>query len=123
MKSMKVGIMPHEEFKNYTMAIASGRHVPKKGEPKVWFESVETMSQILSTKNVQLLQLMDMRKPRSIKELAQMSGRASSNLSRTLKTFQRYGIVDLVKKDRTIVPIPRAISFDIEYGKKYFHAR
>ncbi len=43
-----IGIMPYKEFKKYTMAIACGKHKPKKGEPKIWFESIETMSQVAS---------------------------------------------------------------------------
>ncbi len=42
-----VGIMSYEKFKEYTMAIAGGKHKPEKGEPKIWFESIETMKQLL----------------------------------------------------------------------------
>lgn len=97
-KTMKVGIMPYEKFKEYTMAIACGKYKPKGNEPKIWFESIETISQVLSTKNVELLKQIENQKPQSIKELAEISGRKVSNLSRTLKTFKNYGIVDLVKK-------------------------
>jgi predicted transcriptional regulator len=35
--------------------------------------------------------------PRSLTELAELSGRAKSNLSRTLRTMERYGLVTLEK--------------------------
>jgi predicted transcriptional regulator len=118
-KEMKIGIMPYEDFKNYTIAIAVGKHRPQKDEPKVWFESIETMSQVLSTRNVELLKLMEKEQPQSISELADLSGRKKGNLSRTLKKFASYGIIDIEERNRTKVPIPKATRFKIEYGKEY----
>lgn len=118
-KAMKVGIMPYDKFKKYTMAIARGQYKPKKNEPKIWFESIETFCQVLSTRNVELLKLIDEEKPQSIKELAEISGRRISNLSRTLKTFNKYGIVDIIENKRTKMPVAKTTSFNIEYGKKY----
>ena len=119
MKAIKVGIMPYEKFKKYTIAIACGKYKPKKNEPKIWFESIETMSQVLSTRNVELLKLIEKKKPQSIRELAELSGRQVSNLSRTLKTFNKYGIVDLIKNKRAKAPVAKSTSFNIEYGRKY----
>lgn len=118
-KTMKVGIMPYEKFKKYTMAIACGKYKPKRNEPKIWFESIETFCQVLSTRNVELLKLINEKKPQSIRELAEISGRQVSNLSRTLKTFNKYGIVDIIENKRAKVPIAKTTSFNIEYGKKY----
>jgi len=36
--------------------------------------------------------------PKSLKELEELTGRAKSNLSRTLKTLERYGIAELEKQ-------------------------
>ena len=118
-KNLKVGIMSYEKYKKYTMAIASGKYTPNKREPKIWFNSIETMSQVLSTRNVELLKLIEREKPQSISELAEKSGRKQGNLSRTLKQFRKYGIVDLKKEKRNKVPIVLASTFDIEYGKDY----
>jgi predicted transcriptional regulator len=118
-KAMKVGIMPYEKYKQYTMAIACGKYKPKRNEPKIWFESIETFCQVLSTKNVELLKLIDEKKPQSIRELAEISGRQVSNLSRTLKTFNKYGIVDIIENKKAKMPVAKTTSFNIEYGKKY----
>lgn len=118
-KEIRIGIMPYEDFKNYTMDIADGKHRRQKNEPKVWFESIETMSQVLSTKNVELLKLMEKEQPQSISELADLSGRKKGNLSRTLKKFASYGIIDIEERKRSKVPIPKATCFKIEYGKEY----
>ncbi|MCK5195142.1 MAG: hypothetical protein KAQ71_15125, partial [Desulfobulbaceae bacterium] len=64
-------------------------------EPKVWFESLQSMAQILSNENQELLKVIVEQKPASIKELEEITGRKRSNLSRTLKTMARYGIVEL----------------------------
>lgn len=47
------------------------------------------------------------KKPFSIAELSERSGRARTNLSRTLHTMERYGLVRLEKGDRGRV-VPRS---------------
>jgi predicted transcriptional regulator len=63
--------------------------------PRIWFESVESMAQILSTRNRELLRTIKECNPQSLTELAIASGRRISNLSRTLKSLEKYGIVEL----------------------------
>jgi predicted transcriptional regulator len=93
MKPLKVGVATLEQYKKRTLAIARGEYVPAPGEPKLWFSSIETLSQVLSDKNRALLALIMKTHPQSLTELAETSGRAKSNLSRTLKTMERYGLV------------------------------
>ncbi|MEA1914641.1 MAG: helix-turn-helix domain-containing protein [Campylobacterota bacterium] len=116
MKTLKVGIMPKEQYKERTMAIAKGIYKFKDDEPKIWFESVKSMAQILSNENQNLLQVILDNHPKSLKELEDLTGRAKSNLSRTLKTLERYGIVELHKKNRNIVPEVKATQFSVEFG-------
>ena len=108
--------MPYEQFKKYTMAIARGQYKPKKAEPKIWFESIKSLAQILSRENQQLLQLIIDQEPDSIKELAKAAGRKSNNVSRTLKTLKRYGIVDLIPHKRTVKPVVLITDFTVEFG-------
>jgi predicted transcriptional regulator len=100
MTTLKIGIATYDEMKARTMAIAKGKHKPKRGEPKVWFTSMESFARILSDRNRELLDLIIETEPGSIAELADLSGRAKSNLSRTLKTMERYGLVVLKKGDK-----------------------
>ena len=93
MTTLKIGIATLEDYKKRTMAIARGEYVPTPDDPKVWFQSLETMSQVLSDKNRALLALIVRTHPKSLSELAEKTGRAKSNLSRTLKTMERYGLV------------------------------
>jgi len=54
MKILKAGIMPRNEFQKYVLAIAAGRQKPEKEEPKIWFSSVRSLSEVLSDKNTYL---------------------------------------------------------------------
>jgi len=78
------------------------------------------MSQILSSENRQLLKIINEQKPTSIKELEIVTGRKSSNLSRTLKMMSRYGIVDLVRQNRSVKPVVKATDFKVEFGLNTF---
>jgi len=113
---LKVGIMTKERYKKRTIAIAKGEYIPKRGEPKVWFESIKSMAQVLSIENQGLLRTILVRKPSSLKELEAITGRKSSNLSRTLKMMSRYGIVELTKENKMVRPTVKATSFQVEFG-------
>jgi predicted transcriptional regulator len=90
---LKVGIATMEEYKARTIAIAKGEYKPSPEEPKVWFQSLDTLAKVLSKNNRELLALIAETKPASLDELAEKSGRAVSNLSRTLRTMEGYGLV------------------------------
>ncbi|WP_368639509.1 helix-turn-helix domain-containing protein [Castellaniella ginsengisoli] len=97
MKMLKVGIASLEQYKARTLAIARGEYTPGPGEPKVWFQSMESLSRVLSDKNRALLALIASTSPQSVSELAQRTGRAKSNLSRTLRTMEQYGLIHFEK--------------------------
>lgn len=104
-KTLTIGIASFRAYKARTLAIARGEYKPGKDEPKIWFSSIESFAQILSTKNQKLLEIIATKNPGSITELAQLSGRERSNLSRTLKTMAQYGLVELKQGEgRELVP-------------------
>lgn len=94
-KVVKVGIMPYREMKARTIAIARGRYKPGPDEPKVWFTSLKSLASVLSEENQALLQTIREHNPQSIADLERITGRAASNLARTLHTLERYGLVEL----------------------------
>ena len=100
MKTLKIGIADYGQMKRRTLAIARGDYRPAKGEPTVWFTSIESFAKVLSERNRELLALIAQEKPDSLTELAALSGRNKSNLSRTLKTMARHGLVELEKGHR-----------------------
>ena len=115
-KTMKIGIISRKEYQQRTIAIAKGEYKLKRGEPKIWFESVQSMAQVLSNENQHLLQVILDTKPESIKELESITGRKSSNLSRTLNNLSRYGIVELRKIAKSVKPIVKVTDFKVEFG-------
>ena len=118
-KIMMVGILSLEEYGQRVIAIARGEYQPKKNEPKIWFESLQSMAQVLSPENQQLLRLIIDNRPQSLTELEQLSQRKKSNLSRTLRTLEHCGIVELSKKKGRLVPKVKATDFKVEFGINY----
>jgi predicted transcriptional regulator len=105
MTTLKVGIADYDEMKARTMRIARGEEKPAADEPKVWFTSTESFAQILSSGNRELLRVIDEQAPGSLEELAEITGRAKSSLSRTLKTMVNYGLISMEHgKGRKLMP-------------------
>lgn len=117
-KIMRVGVMPREEYKARTIAIAKGELKPKKTDPKIWFDSAHTMAQVLNNENRRLLSVIDHERPASVKDLSKLVGRSPGNVSRTLKTMQRYGFAELRETGKgTKRPIALATSFQVQMGE------
>ncbi len=113
MKVLKIGIAPQEQIRARMLAIASGEIRPKPSDPKIWFTSMRSLSQVLSDENRALLQVIRRSKPSSITELSLMTGRKQGNLSRTLKTMSQYGLVKMERVDRSVRPIAKAERYQI----------
>jgi predicted transcriptional regulator len=110
---LRVGIMPFEEFKKRTLLIAQGKLKPDPKDPKIWFSSIRTAAEVLSEDNRVLLRILATKKPATVTALAVETGRAVSNVSRTLKTLAKYGIVELKKSGKTMRPRALATHFEI----------
>jgi predicted transcriptional regulator len=112
MTTLKVGIASYEEMKARTMRIARGE---RRGasEPKVWFTSTESFAKVLSARNRELLRIIAEEAPNSLDALARHTGRAKSNLSRTLKTMEGYGLVRLKRGERGRIA-PRVVYDRVE---------
>jgi predicted transcriptional regulator len=100
MKTLKIGIASYEDMKARTLAIARGSLQPRRGDPKVWFTSPESFAKVLSNRNRALLAVIAETHPASLHELAARTGRTPGNLSRTLRTMERYGLVRLHRGER-----------------------
>ena len=108
MKTLKIGIAGYDRMKARTMAIARGEYKPARSEPTVWFISIESFAKVLSERNRELLAMIAREKPDSLTALAEFAGRSTSNLSRTLKTMARYGLVELEagRRGRLVPRVP-----------------
>ena len=100
MTTLKIGIASYEEMKARTIAVARGELHVASDEPKVWFTSTESFAKALSAGNRDLLRVIVEQAPSSLDELARITGKAKSNLSRTLKTMAGYGLVRLERGER-----------------------
>lgn len=102
MKRCVVGVRPPDAPE----ATVSGQQMPT-----VWFPSMATLAAVLSEDNRALLRLIRQAKPKTMTELAAMSGRHVSNLSRTLRMMEGYGLVALTKNARQTRPTALATEF------------
>ncbi|HUH00114.1 MAG TPA: transcriptional regulator [Gammaproteobacteria bacterium] len=115
-KVISVGIISRDNYARRTVAIAQGSYKPRSDEPKLWFESLRSMAEALSPDNQELLRLIVEKSPQSLAELEQISGRKKSNLSRTLKMLEGYGIVSISRKRHRLIPKVHATDFKVEFG-------
>ncbi|MDA8230079.1 MAG: helix-turn-helix domain-containing protein [Magnetospirillum sp.] len=104
MTTLRIGIRSHDEAKARMLALAGGQAKRDPDEPTVWVSSLASLAQVLSEDNQALLRLIGERRPNSLTELAALSGRALSNLSRTLSTMESYGLVEMVEIGRAKAP-------------------
>ena len=113
MKTIIIGVMPQEQVRARAIAIAKGEYKPKPGEPRIWFTSMKSVAEVLSDQNRALLKVIRETKPDSMAVLAKATGRQPSNLSRTLKTMSRYGLVELQREKTHVRPVVKATEFRI----------
>lgn len=113
MRRIVIGIMPQEAIRARMLAIARGDYQPKAGELKIWFPSMKSLAEVLSDDNRALLRVIRETRSPSIASLAQATGRKPGNLSRTLNTLSRYGIVEMKREKNQVRPIVKATEFRI----------
>ncbi|MCR8923772.1 helix-turn-helix domain-containing protein [Dasania sp. GY-MA-18] len=70
----------------------------------IWFDSLKSVANVLSKENQQLLKVIAEQQPQSVTELAALTGRAVSNVSRTLKTLGKYSLVEMQSTKTMLSP-------------------
>ena len=86
-------------------AVARGERPAPADAGKPSFNSVDTLVRLLTPANRQLLAIIRDRKPQSVAELVQMSGRAQPNLTRTLAKMASAGFITMKAVGRRKAPI------------------
>lgn len=119
MKTIKIGVISPSIQRERTIQIAKGNIKWLDSDPKIWFSSVKSCLEILCQKNIELIQLIAKNKPNSISELANISGRSQSNLSRTLEKLASYNFVSLIKEKNCIRPEAELVNFQIIIKPEY----
>lgn len=85
-------------------AVARGERSAPTDAAKPSFNSVEALVRLLTPANRRLLALIRDRKPRSVAELVQMTGRAQPNLTRTLTKLEAAGFIRTITVGRRKAP-------------------
>lgn len=97
-------IQGHASLRKEMKAVARGERLAPKDAGRTTFDSVETLLRLLTPQNRELLAIIRDKKPQSIAELAELTGRAQPNLTRTLGKLAAIGFVRLKNVDRRKVP-------------------
>jgi predicted transcriptional regulator len=85
-------------------AVARGERPARADAAKPSFNSVEAVVRLLTPENRQLLAIIRDRKPQSVAELVQMTGRAQPNLTRTLAKLEAAGFITMKTVGRRKAP-------------------
>ena len=118
----RIGIMSEALIRMRLLAIAKGEYTPQPDEPKIWYTSINAISQILRSENIELLRLIDSERPESVTQLAELTGRAKSNLSSTLKTLGEKGFVRMEQgKGKSLKPVALFTDFEIVTNSELEH--
>lgn len=86
-------IKSFHDLRDEMKAVARGDIPPPADHPKVLFSSAAAVAQLLTPENRELLRLIRDERPSSIEALAQMSGKAQPNVSRSLEKLERAGLI------------------------------
>jgi predicted transcriptional regulator len=69
----------------------------------IWFDSLKSVASVLSVENQKLIKIIAINEPQTITELANLTQRAVSNVSRTLKTLQKHNLVTLLNSKNCLL--------------------
>ena len=85
-------------------AVARGERAAPADAAKPSFNSVDALIRLLTPENRRLLALIRDRKPGSVAELVQLTGRAQPNLTRTLAKLEAAGFIKMKAVGRRKAP-------------------
>lgn len=100
----KYKVQSLRSLRNEMKAVARGERPAPADAPKPSFNSVDAIVRLLTPENRELLVLIRDRKPQSVAELVQMSGRAQPNLTRTLAKLEAAGFITMKAVGRRKAP-------------------
>ena len=102
MKRAKVHSL--QSLREEMKAVARGERPAPPDAAKPSFNSVEAVVRLLTPDNRRLLALIRDRKPQSVAELVEMTGRAQPNLTRTLAKLEAAGFIRMKTVGRRKAP-------------------
>jgi predicted transcriptional regulator len=103
MKRFKIQSL--QSLREEMTAVARGERPAPADAAEPSFNSVEALVRLLTPENRRLLALIRDRKPGSVAELVQLTGRAQPNLTRTLAKLEAAGFIRMKPVGRRKAPI------------------
>jgi|SRR5579862_5291051 len=119
----KVKVQSLQALRDEMRAVASGERSAPVDAGKPSFNSVEAVVRLLTPANRRLLALIRDRRPQSVAELVSMTGRAQSNLTRTLAKFQAAGFIMMTAAGRRKTPSVTVKKIVVEIDPYSHHDR
>jgi predicted transcriptional regulator len=106
-------------------AVARGERKPPADAAQPSFNSVEALVRLLTPENRRLLALIRDRKPGSVAELVEWTGRAQPNLTRTLAKLEAAGFIRTKAVGRRKAPSTaiKKIVVEIDPCSEHDHVR
>jgi predicted transcriptional regulator len=109
----QVKIQGHAALRKEMKAVARGDKAAPKDAGGISFDSVDALLRLLTPQNRALLAVIRDKKPQSIAELSELTGRAAPNLTRTLGKLEAIGFVRLTSVNRRKIPTTSVRSLKI----------
>jgi predicted transcriptional regulator len=100
----RLRIMSLDALEQEMRAVARGERPAPADAGRPSFNSVEAVVRLLTPENRKLLAMIRNRKPQSIAELVEMTGRAQPNLTRTLAKLEAAGFITMKSVGRRRAP-------------------
>lgn len=99
-------IQPLHELEAEMRAVARGEKAAPRDAAAPSFSSLDVLMRLLTPENRRLMATIRDKKPKSIAELAKLTGRAPSNLTRTLSKLEDAGLVKMRTDKKAKIPVP-----------------
>jgi len=94
-----------------------------RGEREPSPRPVASLLKALSPEALKLLELLLREHPVSVADVAERTGRAQPNISRSLQLLARLGLVQMKRVGREVRPVPTIAKLEIDFATGTYEAR
>ena len=84
---------------------------------------VASLLKALSPEALELLELLLQEHPATVAEVAERTGRAQPNISRSLQLLARLGLVEMHREGREVRPVPTTAKLVIDFATGTYDSR